>query len=337
MMSQITIGGSSERKPSAGSCAECRRSKLRCDRVFPCQTCIRRGCGDLCPYGTMAATKGNRVLMAHAQQLEKQVKGMQSRIEELESALKAQSNGNDLHPLVQQGSLDHAGLLTFDEDDIDEVTDAVDALSLGAGGQARYHGLTASSETLQGLIHPPTADSVPDTSDPQYLDLNPELIELFNAFPMGLTHRIFNKSYFNEYLPTREHAIALIDRYYVHFCLWEPIRQQDFFENILSPIYTSAARPSAESVHAHQLSLFFILLASAGIHDKNPSSVFQRQQYHALARAAFSLEPIAREVTTASTQALFIIIWYLHLSDANSIEERWLLGGVCAKTAQTVC
>lgn len=118
--------------------------------------------------------------MAHAQQLEKQVKGMQSRIEELESALKAQSNGNDLHPLVQQGSLDHAGLLTFDEDDIDEVTDAVDALSLGAGGQARYHGLTASSEvsilvhmrvdfvislnlsvwqTLQGLIHPPVCPS----------------------------------------------------------------------------------------------------------------------------------------------------------------------------------
>lgn len=101
---------------------------------------------------------------------------MQSRIEELENALKAQSNGNDLPPLVQQGSLDHAGLLAFDEDDIDEATDAIDTLSLGAGGQTRYHGLTASSEvsilvhirvnfvtssnlsvwqTLQGLIHPP--------------------------------------------------------------------------------------------------------------------------------------------------------------------------------------
>lgn len=84
--------------------------------------------------------------MAHAQRLEKQVKGMQTRIEELENALKAQSDGNELHPLVQQGSLDQAGLLTFDEDDLDQTTDAIDTLSIGTSGQARYHGLTASSE-----------------------------------------------------------------------------------------------------------------------------------------------------------------------------------------------
>lgn len=105
----------------------------------------------------------------------------------------------------------------------------------------------------------------------------------------------------------------------------------------MNPIYRSTVRPSAESIHAHQLSVFFILLASAAIHNKDPSSVFVRQQYHALARAAFSLEPITREVTTASAQALFIIIWFLHLSDTNSIEERWLLGGVLAKTTQIVC
>lgn len=82
--------------------------------------------------------------MAYAQRLEKQVKGMQLRIEELESALKVQFDGNELHS--QQGSLDQAELLTFDEDDVDATTEAIDTLSIGEGGKARYHGLTATSE-----------------------------------------------------------------------------------------------------------------------------------------------------------------------------------------------
>lgn len=106
--------------------------------------------------------------------------------------------------------------------------------------------------------------------------------------------------------------------------------------NIFNPIYLRKGRPSAESLHAHQLSLFFILLAIGAIFHKDPSSIFWRQQLHALARASFSLEPITREVNTATAQALYFIIWFLHLLDTNSIEERWLLVGVCAKTAQIV-
>ncbi|KAF7986802.1 hypothetical protein HWV62_20430 [Athelia sp. TMB] len=83
--------------------------------------------------------------------LEGQLKAMQSRIKELESALGSQASDENVRSSLQQGSasLDHAGLYTFEpqeNDDIDEVADAVDALSIGAGGQARYHGLTTSSE-----------------------------------------------------------------------------------------------------------------------------------------------------------------------------------------------
>ncbi|KAF9034692.1 hypothetical protein BDZ89DRAFT_1062420 [Hymenopellis radicata] len=31
------------------ACAECRRLKIRCDKMVPCSTCIKRGCGSLCP------------------------------------------------------------------------------------------------------------------------------------------------------------------------------------------------------------------------------------------------------------------------------------------------
>lgn len=83
-----TSSGESWTDRKAGlSCAECRRSKLKCDRVFPCQSCIRRGCAHLCPNGTLAATKGNKVLMAHANRLTEQVKILTKRVHELESAL----------------------------------------------------------------------------------------------------------------------------------------------------------------------------------------------------------------------------------------------------------
>ncbi|KAJ6570985.1 fungal-specific transcription factor domain-containing protein [Mycena vulgaris] len=48
------------------SCAECRRLKLRCDRVFPCSSCIRRGCANLCPNGTLE--KGKRGFLKRLEQ-----------------------------------------------------------------------------------------------------------------------------------------------------------------------------------------------------------------------------------------------------------------------------
>ncbi|KIK61368.1 hypothetical protein GYMLUDRAFT_42954 [Collybiopsis luxurians FD-317 M1] len=58
------------------SCAECRRLKLKCDRIFPCSACIRRGCGNLCPTGTLE-------------------KGKRGFLKRLEQALPPKSNGGD--------------------------------------------------------------------------------------------------------------------------------------------------------------------------------------------------------------------------------------------------
>jgi hypothetical protein len=72
------------RKSQITSCAECRRLKLRCvvfvlclraavvilirrcDRVFPCSSCIRRGCANLCPNGTLE--KGKRGFLKRLEQ-----------------------------------------------------------------------------------------------------------------------------------------------------------------------------------------------------------------------------------------------------------------------------
>lgn len=61
--SEQTFG---QRKSQAVSCQECRRLKLKCDRVFPCASCIRRGCANLCPHGTLE--KGKRGFLRRLEQ-----------------------------------------------------------------------------------------------------------------------------------------------------------------------------------------------------------------------------------------------------------------------------
>lgn len=55
------------------SCAECRRLKAKCDRVFPCSNCRRRGCALVCPDGDLSCMQGKRLVLASTEQLHDRV------------------------------------------------------------------------------------------------------------------------------------------------------------------------------------------------------------------------------------------------------------------------
>ncbi|OCF44315.1 hypothetical protein I317_01760 [Kwoniella heveanensis CBS 569] len=88
-------------KDGKKSCAECRRLKAKCDRVFPCSNCRRRGCALVCPDGDLSCMQGKRLVLASTEQLHE-------RIAQLESAL-FQSHGKTAtghHPLLAPEYLD---------------------------------------------------------------------------------------------------------------------------------------------------------------------------------------------------------------------------------------
>ncbi|WWC88327.1 uncharacterized protein L201_003236 [Kwoniella dendrophila CBS 6074] len=88
-------------KDGKKSCAECRRLKAKCDRVFPCSNCRRRGCALVCPEGDLSCMQGKRLVLASTEQLHE-------RIAQLESAL-FQSHGKTSavhHPLLAPEYLD---------------------------------------------------------------------------------------------------------------------------------------------------------------------------------------------------------------------------------------
>ncbi|CAD6563598.1 MAG: hypothetical protein TREMPRED_000005 [Tremellales sp. Tagirdzhanova-0007] len=88
-------------KDGRKSCSECRRLKAKCDRVFPCSNCRRRGCALVCPDGDLSCMQGKRLVLASTEQLH-------DRIAQLEAALSQIQSGTSTthHPLLGPENLD---------------------------------------------------------------------------------------------------------------------------------------------------------------------------------------------------------------------------------------
>ncbi|KAF8182618.1 hypothetical protein BJ912DRAFT_823971, partial [Pholiota molesta] len=88
------------------SCCECRRLKLKCDRSFPCASCKKRGCAEICPDGVLVSGKGTRFILANTEHLHGKIQEMSDRIRSLEDALQSLhsehvSDPEEPHPLMQ--------------------------------------------------------------------------------------------------------------------------------------------------------------------------------------------------------------------------------------------
>ncbi|KAJ6508508.1 hypothetical protein C8R45DRAFT_967653 [Mycena sanguinolenta] len=79
------------------SCRECRRLKLKCDRVFPCQSCCKRGCAEICPEGALQSGRGSRFILANTEQLHEKITQLSERVRQLEDGLESVSAQ---HPLL---------------------------------------------------------------------------------------------------------------------------------------------------------------------------------------------------------------------------------------------
>ncbi|KAI0048107.1 hypothetical protein FA95DRAFT_1518037 [Auriscalpium vulgare] len=341
---QLSMNTAAGVPPGKGkACAECRRSKLKCDREFPCQSCIRRGCGAICPDGTLAATKGNKVLMAHAQKLTEQVKTMSTRIRELEAALeKTQCATSTPHPLLRDAGrqdplADISDLEARYEADLESVSENMGSLAIGWDGKAKYYGETAGAEYLQSLM-PDGEITLKELGNPKRLGLPFEVLELVHSFPFGHYEHSYCTALFNPYLPSRERATQLAELYYANIAwMYDPIPRGDFERIILQSVYqTPDKHASLSSIHAHSVSVFFMVLALGSLFDHGPTRELVAEQYHALGRAAFALESIVRGATCATSQALFLMVHFLYQADRSGNERRWLLMGLCAKVAQMI-
>ncbi|KAI0041615.1 hypothetical protein FA95DRAFT_1610866 [Auriscalpium vulgare] len=287
--------------------------------------------------------------MSRAQQLAEQVNAMSKRIYDLEAALK-KTHGVSSAPQSllrdagrQDPLADISDLQAKYEAEMESVSVNLGSLAIGCDGNAKYHGETADAEYIQ--TYTMTASGLDgviplkELGNPKRLGLPVDILELVNSFPFGPYEHPHRTALlkFAAFLPSEERAIRLTDLYYENMAwITDPMPRSDFERDILKRVYQTPDRHATLStMHAHKLSVFFMVLALGSLFDDCPSPQLLSEQFHALGRAAFVLESIARGATCASSQALFLMIVFA-FHDRSAVERRWVLMGVCAKVSQMI-
>ncbi|KAJ7157332.1 fungal-specific transcription factor domain-containing protein [Mycena filopes] len=349
------------------SCCECRRLKLRCDKNVPCGKCVARGCGSICPDGTLTSGKGNRLVLANTEELHDRIEFLCARIRELEDALRTlqetvtdrphpllrtdllniktvtprvrdtntsavngNGNGNNQSPSAGSGSADSPDASSPRTDD-ESFIDAFGTLTIGLNGESSFLGQTARSEYLFRALAklPPTPIVLPHRLSRRILELSTPDVEVFDE---DLEREII------EHLPVLSEAMRLCNTYLEHAAyLPMALQRSELVDEVMDSVYRAGGSPSAEGGrNPHALALLFAVFATAAILDPTKHAYSaEAQEYYYLARAALSLTPPERETTRAAIQALIHMAQYVDLSDWEGVSANaaWLHIGMAVRLA----
>ncbi|KAH9891660.1 hypothetical protein C8Q73DRAFT_700238 [Cubamyces lactineus] len=313
------------------SCGECRRLKLKCDRVFPCQSCCKRGCAEICPDGALTGGKGSRFILANTEQLHEKIKSMSGRIRELEDAL------GELHP---GHALLRDELLTIKKSTELFGVDPSTPQAPAAEGNRR----TEFQQSLPSSSSPLRDDR--QSLSPSYysgnhddLGLPSDILQVSDKFPApsaitfelnpDLRQRIV------EMLPTQAEARYLCEQAAEHATWHQNSDGSDGVPNMLHSVYNC----SVATLNPHRLAYFLVILAIGVCVDQRRSHrswVRDAERYHRLARAALCENSVIDEPSIDAINALFYMSRYLTMFSVekkDAIEYGWTVLGIASKLA----
>ncbi|GMK58328.1 hypothetical protein CspeluHIS016_0503600 [Cutaneotrichosporon spelunceum] len=215
------------------SCAECRRLKSKCDRVFPCSNCRRRGCALICPDGDLGCMQGKRLVLASTEQLHE-------RIAQLETALsKAHGLVSSVqHPLLAPEFLDGGFASQAPPPASDSMAVDVDSLERAA----------SSEEAVVG----PDADNAAGTASTTGflpVDFHPDVVP--RSVVMNRLRTVINA------LPSRERAREIADRFFIESEWFNFILRREEYDALYEP---SVFAPTEENpLSPHKLACVFMV------------------------------------------------------------------------------
>ncbi|KAF8628808.1 hypothetical protein AX15_003703 [Amanita polypyramis BW_CC] len=328
------------------SCCECRRLKLKCDRTFPCASCKKRGCSEICPDGVLVSGKGTRFILANTEQLHTKIHEMSERIRCLEDALDKTQPGEH-HPLMAGhllGIKSTVGLYNSSQSHHDKDPSQKDAsTSYSATEKGSPPSLRCSSEeTFTPTIPPPPPPPLqnPESKHESPDQLANEVMRLSYSFPMfdkvSPEQNLPLRQYLRSKLPPRSEAEYLWEQACQN-ALWQynPHPSAIFFPNLLHHCYESALY---ELCPRRLAVLFMIIAVGCQVDTNRPADTPDAERYHHLARASLCEIPVMEETNVETILALFYEIWYLLVfSDKKKAAGyAWGLMGLTAKLAQSI-
>ncbi|KAL0060890.1 hypothetical protein AAF712_012354 [Marasmius tenuissimus] len=336
-----------KRRGAALSCAECRRLKLKCSRVFPCSNCVKKGCGAICPEGKFGAWVGNRFVLANTEALHEKITQLATRVRTLEDAL-AQSHrqqSSHSHPLLSDELLqikrplerERADQPTVKEtkEEGGDTIDAMGSLAISPKGHTTFFGQTANSWYLlqneasdEDEAKSPTFEPVIPTDVP-WLSYAFPFASSVNTSSESLRGSIFGQ------LPKPAMAKHLSDIYYRHAAwMYTPITQTEFDDLVFRPIY-EADPPTHDAISSHTLAIIYMIMGIGTLLDLNKSAhSSEALHYYHLGRAALSIDGVFEQQSIPAIQALILMCHYMFLDHIDG--PRWATMGLVVKLAQSV-
>ncbi|KAF8314689.1 hypothetical protein DL93DRAFT_2058040, partial [Clavulina sp. PMI_390] len=345
-----------QRRRGALSCAECRRLKLRCDRVFPCQSCAckKRGCAAICPDGALTTGKGNRFILANTEELHDRIEALQERITQLElglGSLHAQSNAQEVHPLLTDdllniktpigaeivGTANPRNIQRNQEEE--EIADSFGTLKLGEGSaQSQFFGIAAGAHWFS----PGMAHKSPSSSNGTTLPLSPQMAHMARSYPFSILGKDWPaaRDQLRAFLPEPHHAWSLSEQYFEHAAwLYNPFTRLFYVENIFTPIMDpnyvpDPTDPKKPEPSPADYALLFMVLALGSVFNLTVAPYGPDcEKYHTLARAALgSEEPMPDSLT--GVQALLLMCFYNQVcGEKEGAARAWSVSGLAYKMA----
>ncbi|KAH9479629.1 putative transcriptional regulatory protein C1F7.11c [Psilocybe cubensis] len=336
------------------SCAECRRLKLRCDRAIPCSSCVKRGCGAICPDGSLTTGQGNRFVLASTQELHEKISELATRVRELEDALRASHShlSTEPHPLLSEELLKikaplqrdinsikpSAAVTVKEEEQNPDVVDAFGSLSIALSGKTKYFGQTANS-----VNELPEEEEEDDHLISLQNILPPEILNRASSFPIShysVTGNVGLQTLY-WYLPPAEVAQELRAIYYTYAAwMYHPVNVETFDTEIYPAFYNQTIGPIPdEPLLAHKLSILFMILAIGSLMNQAlPAYNLEAEKYHQLARAALFHHSFFDIPTINAVQALYLMTHYLFIDERHGTSSgaRWATMGLAVKVAQSI-
>ncbi|KAF7316142.1 Zn(2)-C6 fungal-type domain-containing protein [Mycena indigotica] len=327
------------RKSQVTSCAECRRLKLRCDRVFPCSSCIRRGCANLCPSGTLE--KGKRGFLKRLEQSLPSAKpgadqehsevamfvardaAMQKRIQELEQALTGAGVPiPGTAPPTSEPSRAKRPRTLSNTDQSTDVTLGFGTLTIDSDKRSRYVGPSGGAAYLTDLWK---GNHSRGSSDENSTDRSVSPQQMAILTKMGC-------------LPRYDDAIRIAHIYFANAAfMYEIIPEKIFFNTHLPAIYPDRAGPYAPT-NLHILALVSMVLAVGTYFDLNhpPETLTPvAARYFELAVAALNVTIPLKLDTIPAVQTLHLMaLYFLSTQGEAGGEPAWQLLGMAMRSIQ---